>query len=268
MTTGSHARPAGEDATERHAPTHTRRPHSRWRWATPVLGIGCGALFAVSAVQAQGDDLRPDRAVDLAGLVDNENETVVGLQQQVVDLKAEVDSLAVGVATDEIRRNRHRADEARPSAGLTAVAGPGVTVTLSDAPAAAIGGSDLNPNLFLVHQQNIQAVVNAMWRGGAEGITIQGQRVVSTTGIKCAGSNVQLQGAAYPQPYVISAVGDQEDLIAAITADPGVIAFRELAADPRVGVGFDLHAEPSMALPAYDGPVGTTYASVIRSDDD
>ena len=70
-----------------------------------------------------------------------------------------------------------------------------------------------------MHQQDIQAVVNAMWAGGATAVTIEGQRVITTTGIKCEGNAVQLQGVPYPQPYEIQAVGDPDAIEAALDAD-------------------------------------------------
>ncbi len=65
-------------------------------------------------------------------------------------------------------------------AGLTPLSGPGLTVTLSDAPAEVINSSSQPIELMIVHQQDIQAVLNAMWKGGAEAVTVQGKRVVST----------------------------------------------------------------------------------------
>ncbi len=59
-----------------------------------------------------------------------------------------------------------------------------------------------------MHQQDIQAYVNALWAGGAEAITLQGQRLISTTGIKCVGNTVVLDGVPYSPPYVIEAIGD------------------------------------------------------------
>ena len=82
------------------------------------------------------------------------------------------------------------------------VRGPGLTVTLDDAPERRdrLGGH-ATPNDLVVHQQDIQAVVNALWAGGAEAMTIQGQRVIATTGIKCVGNTVVLHGVPYSPPY-------------------------------------------------------------------
>ena len=150
-------------------------------------------------------------------------------------------------------------------AGLLPQVGPGVTVTLSDAPQDTSASSPDNPNLLLVHQQDIQAVVNAMWKGGARAITIQGQRVVSTTGIRCIGNSVQLQGVPYSQPYVISAVGDPAALTDAIARDSYLQVYRADAADPDIAVGWDEQVEDKITAPAYDGLLGLTYAKALPS---
>ena len=75
-----------------------------------------------------------------------------------------------------------------------------------------------------------------MWTGGAAAVTVQGQRVVTTTGIKCEGNSVQLHGVPYPQPYVIEAVGDQAELVRAIADDDYLQIYREQADDPDISV--------------------------------
>ena len=80
-------------------------------------------------------------------------------------------------------------------------------MTLTDAP-RSVDVPGLDPNVLVVHQQDIQAFVNALWAGGAEAISLQGQRLISTTGIKCVGNTVVLDGVPYSPPYVIEAIGD------------------------------------------------------------
>ena len=122
----------------------------------------------------------------------------------------------------------------------------------------------MNPNLLVVHQQDIQAVVNAMWAGGATAVTIEGQRVITTTGIKCEGNAVQLQGVPYPQPYEIQAVGDPDAIEAALDADSRVGAYRSDAADPALQVGWDLDVEDQVEAPAYTGLLDLSYAEPLR----
>jgi uncharacterized protein YlxW (UPF0749 family) len=241
-----------------------------WRLATPVVGLLVGALFVVSAHSSEGTDLRPGRYTDLASLVRGDAARVETLRQRVADLNSQITLLSSSVDNKQVTKFRRQASQMKTPAGLMPAIGAGVTVTLSDAPQ----GTDAdtpdtvdNPNLLLVHQQDIQAVVNAMWKGGAEAVTIQGQRVVSTTGIRCIGNSVQLQGVPYSQPYVISAVGDPTALQTAIAVDPYLEVYREDADNPDINVGWDEVVESRISAPAYDGLVGLQYARALPATD-
>jgi uncharacterized protein YlxW (UPF0749 family) len=252
------------------------RPHTRsrrsvaWRVGTPLVGLISGGLFVVSAHSSEGTDLRPGRFTDLASMVQYDADRVDGLKQRVVDLRGQVATLSGSVDNRQVRRLNRQADLVKAPAGLSAQSGPGLTVTLSDAPQST--GQDTpdtvdNPNLLLVHQQDIQAVVNAMWKGGATAVTIQGQRVVSTTGIRCIGNSVQLQGVPYSQPYRIQAVGDVTSLSQAIADDTYLQVYRADAADPDINVGWDEQIEDHVTAPAYDGLTDLQYARVLPQGD-
>ena len=244
-----------------------QRKRGLWRIGTPLVVLLSGALFAVSADNSEGTDLRPGRYSDLASLVDAEADDYDALEDRVADLKREVDGLTEQVDDADVRRLQDQIDELRDPAGLEPREGAGVTVTLSDAPEELIvqaADHDLDPNLLVVHQQDLQAVVNAMWAGGATAVTIEGQRVISTTGIKCEGPVVQLQGVPYPQPYEIQAVGDPEEIQAALDADSRVSAYRSDAADPALQVGWDLDVEDHVEAPAYSGLVDLSYAEPLE----
>jgi uncharacterized protein YlxW (UPF0749 family) len=248
------------------------RPHRplAWRLATPVVGLLSGALFVVSAHSSEGTDLRPGRFTDLASLVKYDANRVAGFQRQISQLTQQVNDLSGSVDSRQVHQLTRQVAALKGPAGLTPVSGPGVTVTLSDAPQAT--GQDLpdtvaNPNLLLVHQQDIQAVVNAMWEAGATAVTIQGQRVITTTGIRCIGNSVQLQGVPYSQPYRIQGVGDVTSLVNAIAADPYLQIYRADAADPDINVGWDEQVEDHITAPAYDGLTDLQYAKVLPQDD-
>jgi uncharacterized protein YlxW (UPF0749 family) len=234
---------------------------------TPLVVLLCGSLFVVSAHNSQGTDLRPGRYTDLASLVDSEARDYQALQQRVKDLNGDVATLTNQVNDSEVRRYQRRIQKLEDPAGLVPRTGPGVTVTLSDAPEEVINNTTRDLNYLVVHQQDIQAVVNAMWKGGATAITIQGQRVVSTTGIRCIGNSVQLQGVPYSQPYVISAVGDPTALQTAIDNDAYLQVYRDDADNPDINVGWDDVVETSITAPGYDGLLGLQYARALPADD-
>ena len=261
VTTGSHATSPQERPRDR--PRDRRR--NLWRIGTPVVVLMCGSLFVVSAANSGGTDLRPGRYTDLASLVKDENDQYEALRSQVASLNTQVGVLTATMNDRDVERAHRRVERLEDPAGLVARQGPGVSITLSDAPEDLINSTTGDVNRLLVHQQDIQAVVNALWKGGATAVTIAGQRVVSTTGIRCEGNSVQLQGVPYPQPYVIEAVGDQGSLLTAIEEDSYVSAYREDAADPSVSVGWELELEDSVTAPAYDGLRDLTYAEPLTS---
>ena len=134
--------------------------------------------------------------------------------------------------------------------GLAPVKGPAVRVTLTDAP-ADFAPPGINGDLLVVHEQDIQRVVNALFAGGAEAMTIQDQRVIATTAVKCVGNTVVLHGVPYAPPYVITAIGNQSALEAALAADPGVQIYRQYA--QAYQLGYQQQRIGEVTMPAFSG---------------
>lgn len=222
-----------------------------------------GGLLVASAQSSQGTDLRPGRYDDLATLTHAEADRAAGLQAQVAELTRQVHDLTDRVDDDAVQRYQKQVKRLEDPAGLKEHSGAGITVTLSDAPEDVIDAAAGDKNLLVVHQQDIQAVVNAMWKGGATAVVLQGQRIITTTGIKCEGNSVVIQGVPYPQPYVIEAVGDVGDLTAALSEDNYLRVYREQADDPDIAIGWQLDIEDKITAPPYDGVLDLAYASPI-----
>lgn len=104
--------------------------------------------------------------------------------------------------------------DAKMNAGLIGVAGPGLRITLDDSKRAAVGEED--PMLFLIHEQYLRGIFNALWNGGAEAIAINGQRVTTNTEVYCSGSYIQVNGTRQMPPYVIEVIGDVNTLSGAL----------------------------------------------------
>jgi len=227
-----------------------------WRAAVPVTFGLAGALFATTALSAQGIDLRSD-ATDVGTLVQERSRSVAELREQVQQLRVEVAELTASVDDGAVDAARARAAELAPAAGLTPVSGPGLRVTLDDAPLDQ-EVSGVNPNLLIVHQQDIQGFVNALWAGGATAISLQGQRLISTTGIKCVGNTVVLHGVPYSPPYVIEATGDVEALQASLDESQAVQTYRDYV--EQVSLGLAIEPVSELDIPAYEGPLQLEHA--------
>jgi uncharacterized protein YlxW (UPF0749 family) len=215
-----------------------------------VVFVAAGVLLVTSAVTSGGTDLRPGRYDSLADLAQQETQRVTGLRAEVAGLRADVDTLSAGLDSDVLKRLQRRADALAAPAGLSTVRGQGLTVTLDDAPKEL---RQTAGKASVVHQQDIQAVVNALWAGGAEAMTLQKERVVSTTGIKCVGNTVILHGVPYSPPYVVRAIGDPDALRRSLDGSPYIQAYLEAVDTYQLGWG--VQTERRITAPGYTGPV-------------
>ena len=231
-----------------------RRP---WSIGVFVACVACGAGLVAANLTSAGSDLRPAGG-DIASVLQDRSRTAAERQDRVARLQAEVEELTGELDSAELDAIRARNAELAVPAGFTEVTGPGVRIVMTDAPRSS-DASGIDPNLLVVHQQDLQAVVNALWAGGAEAITLQGKRLISTTGIKCVGNTVVLDGVPYSPPYDIRAVGDPFLLTTALDASSEVATYVDYA--ERYGLGHDRDIVDQHTLPAYTGFRGLDHAS-------
>lgn len=152
---------------------------------------------------------------------------------------------------------QRRLEALRLAAGVEPLRGPGVVVELRDSPKPLAEGED--PNLVLVHYTDVQAVVATLWGAGAEAVAVNGERVVSTTGLTCVGTTILCNARRLAPPYVIVALGNPRALAAALEAeDSPLTALRAFGLPVRVATGQDLR------VPAYRGGFQFRFAQVDR----
>nr|WP_184942788.1 DUF881 domain-containing protein [Kitasatospora kifunensis] len=224
----------------------------------PALTCGvfalAGLLFYLSAHAAHGIDLRTDDSLlRLSDVIQQRSDQNQQTQSAISDLQQRADQLAK-------QQGRSPADAdllatLQQQAGLDPLQGPGLTVTLNDAPPDATarvpGVPEPGVNDLVIHQQDIQAVVNALWRGGAVGVQVMDQRLISTSAVRCVGNTLLLQGRVYSPPYVIRAVGRSADLHAAVDADPSVRNYLQYVT--AYGLGWKVQENGELNLPGYTG---------------
>jgi uncharacterized protein YlxW (UPF0749 family) len=246
---------------------HRHRERNRWRLVALVVFVTAGVLFATSALASGGLDLRASSVTDLDTVVRQQRERTDSLQQRVAALNTEVDTLGKSVDDAQVSGVQRQVDALRGPAGFEKVRGPALTVVLSDASKDEIGKAveegEVAAKNLVVHQQDIQAVVNALWAGGAEAMTLQEQRVVSTTGIKCVGNTVVLHGVPYAPPYEITAIGDVEALQASLDSSDYVAGYRSYV--DTYGLGYRVRTDDEVTMPAYDGSTDLRYAKAAAA---
>ena len=245
-------------------PSTPGRPQSRlWRALAPAVFGLAGMLFATSFQAARGTDLRSDRG--LPGLIDTANRDVAAKSSTIEKLQNELDALTAAAAPSDGRLVplTGTINLLAPHVGTRAVQGPALTVALTDSNRSMANlPPSIRPDDLVVHQQDVQAVVNALWRGGAEAMMIQDQRVIATSAVRCVGNTLILQGRVYSPPYVISAIGKIDALTEALDKDPQVTIYKEWV--DAVGLGYRVTTEGKATFPAYSGPVSQSVAKVAK----
>ncbi|MFN2318801.1 MAG: DUF881 domain-containing protein [Dermatophilaceae bacterium] len=235
-----------------------------WTILVPLVAILAGALFSASSGAAQGTDLR-SAASGLGDVIRDETRRGTIRAREVTRLQEEVDALTQmrTVRDESISSIVEQADRLAAEAGTLAVSGPGVAVSLTDSP---LRGDQIPPGLtvddLIVHQQDVQGVVNALWRGGAEAMMIQDQRVITTSAVRCVGNTLILQGRVYSPPFVITAIGNQERLQKALETERSVQIYQEYV--EAAGLGYGVEVIDDIEAPAYSGAVRLQYATPIR----
>jgi len=234
-----------------------------WRVLVPVTALLAGLLFATSASTAQGTDLRAGRFAQLTDLIGAAQDTVAAQERDAASLRREVAdaSRQAAAGSSTVSAETARGDALAAVAGLQPVSGPGLVVTLDDAPRTQPGeapASD-NPDDLVVHQQDVQSVLNALWAGGAEAVTLMGERVISTSAVRCVGNTLLIQGRLVGPPFLVRAIGDARRMRVALDAEPGVALFRQYV--DSFGLTYDVRAARTLGMPAYQGPLDLPHVA-------
>ena len=238
-----------------------------------VLRVLSGGVFALAGLliwtsfdTARGTNIRTDDSLlRTSDLIQAKSRTNALLEQQLAREHGQVDDLAHRAAGQSTGQRRRLDDLAR-QAGTAPLTGAGLSVTLNDAPPNATaripGVPEPQPNDLVIHQQDLQAVVNALWRGGARGIQVMDQRLISTSAVRCVGNTLILQGRVYSPPYKITAVGDPSALQKALADSPAIQNYMVYV--NVYGLGWKVTDAGTVTLPGYSGTVDLHYAKPVE----
>ncbi|CAM5732995.1 membrane protein [Streptomyces badius] len=234
------------------------------RGLTAAVFALAGLIFVTSANTAKGTNLRSDSSLlKLSDLIRERSEKNAELNDSAASVRAEIDALAQ--RDDGSTRAEDARLKALEKAGTTEITGDSVSVTLNDAPPDATanpGYPEPQPNDLVIHQQDLQAVVNALWQGGARGIQVMDQRLISTSAVRCVGNTLILQGRVYSPPYKVTAVGDPGKLKRALDGSTAIQNY--LLYVKAYGLGWKVDEDEAVTLPGYSGTVDLHHAQPVE----
>jgi uncharacterized protein YlxW (UPF0749 family) len=220
-----------------------------------LAGLMVGVTYHQASAGAQG---RAQVREALVADIDREQGTVDALTGQLGTLRGAVDRTrdAALRATGDGQGALDELAAAEQAAAAVPVTGPGLRVTLADAPSGAaadpVGGRPTAPSGATVRDSDLQLVVNALWAAGAEAISIDGQRLGPTSTIRTAGEAILVDFQPVASPYQVNAVGDENGLSQRFLADPEVQALALVT--QSYGLRFEFAKQGRLSLPAAPPP--------------
>lgn len=233
---------------------------SPWRFGVPVVCALAGLLLAATHGVSGGAEIRGSDAPRLVDLVRETQSSVNRLNAEREELAKKIDT-AHGRSSDAaLAAMLRRSAQLAGQADMNPVHGPGLVVTLEDAQRDANGRfpRDASPDDLVVHQQDIQAVLNALWSAGAEAIQMQDQRLIATSVPRCVGNTLLLNGRTYSPPYTITAIGNSAAMQAALAAAPLVILYKQYVV--RFGLGYREEVKSDVQVVGHFEPDRLHYA--------
>lgn len=230
-----------------------------------LVGVALGMLLALQWRSAPSA-----RLADTSYTRDRTALTIARLEAEQDALKAEVASLRQqlderqqqGQAAEMLQGLAAELARQKMLAGLVALRGPGVEVTLNDSNRQVVP-SAVNPELYLVHDYDLRDVVNLLWAAGTEAMSVNGERIVASTSIYCVGATIMVNDTRLSPPYVIRAIGPPEQQ-EALLKNPRLLADLRNRVS-AYGLTFTVAQVPDVEVPAYRGGFGALYASVSVS---
>lgn len=237
-------------------------------WIYPVtqLCIVLGVLLAFSLktqkqAVTEGVSTRSSALWAASRIIKDQN---VQLQRELADIKVRYERLAkrqmTGSEEDNGKDYQRIVDEAKLFGGMVRAHGSGVVVVLRDSPKrnpSETGQAQIEG--YIVHDADIRNVVNELFASGAEVISVNGQRIVGNSSIRCVGPVVLINSTQVAPPFVIKAIG-KPDVLAKALELPGGVADELFLYDM-----IEVTKEKDIVVPAYSGSTRFTSALPVES---
>jgi len=222
-----------------------------------VVGLLAFLLTVDLSTQNSASKINATRRSELAAIVAERQKSTAALESRLAQLRAQVAAIAASAGSATLRKLQAAMAGIEAASGSTALGGPGIVVRLAD---AASTDQSTNQSDSRIQDVDLQEVVNALWDAGAEAIAINGQRLVSTTAIRNAGSAVLVNFRVLTSPYLVDAIGDPSTMRGSF--EGSAIARRFKTWEQVYGLGFSIEQASTVQVPAYTGSVRFRYAQI------
>lgn len=209
------------------------------------------------------ENTRLQRAEELQVELKQEKDKSENLYQELLQNEKQLSTLQKSNAENDTSYKQllEQTEKLQTLAGVTDVEGPGVIVTLNDSKLKQSIISADDQNLYIIHDEDIWMVINELADAGAEAISLNDERLVGTSEIRCAGATVSVNNNRHAVPFVIKAIGNPDTLEAAINLRGGVKEYLT-----SFGLDFSLKKTDKVLVQRYTGVRNFKYAIPVKKE--
>lgn len=241
------------------APATGSPPKQNWQLPVGVASVFIGILISLQfRVQTVNHEPNKKEAIALVKNLEIERDKLKEELQTTRARQAEIEQ-KLGSGEGKTKELAARVQEARVQAGLLSMKGPGLIVKLTDSNRRS--NPDEDPYFFIVHDVDLQALVNELWSAGAEAISINDQRLIHRTSIRCVGPTVLVNTVRMAAPYVVKAIGPKDDMDTGLKMQGGW--WESLAMLIRNGGEVRMIKSDEITVPGYQGSLNLRFAVPI-----
>ncbi len=152
----------------------------------------------------------------------NANLQIIDLQKENMQLASDIEIYRKQAAStsDGASALKSELEKNLTLSGFTNVEGPGVTVVVAD---SKIADPNITNESLIVHDSDLRAIVTELYGAGAEAISINGERLIISTSIRCVGNTIMVNNKRCASPYTLKAIGDASAMESALNMRGGIV---------------------------------------------
>jgi uncharacterized protein YlxW (UPF0749 family) len=179
------------------------------------------------------------------------------LKAQLAKLRATLDGIQASASSQSgaAKEMAARIEELKGTAGLTPRSGDGVVVQLDDSRSASLTSRDVDKSIC--HSTDLTDIINTAWKGGADAIAVNDERIVSSSSVYCVGSTIMVNGTLMSPPFNVAIIGPQNAILSAFD-DPNELQDIKQRRDVQ-GLGFRVTRANAIHVPAFSGALNVRY---------
>lgn len=199
------------------------------------------------------------RTEEISSMLSQSEKKKKDLESEISTLRSKISEYEKATSEDKamLRSMQEELERMRIAIGLTRVSGPGIILILDDSKISMKPGED--PNIYLIHDEDLLKVVNELFASGAEAIAVNGERLITSSEIRCVGPVMIVNGTRVAAPYEILAIGDVSLLENGILMRGGIVEILK-----AVGIRVGMSSHKRIEIPPYSGSINLKYVKMEK----